>query len=344
MVPDALRSLWAEPRPANPPARMPRDWVLVAALICWTIAEMILLRHDLAPLPMLLVAAVAVIAPLPWRRTHPLVAAGVAFGTLTVIDIIRIATGTRGTLPSSVSATLVLTYALFRWGSGREAAAGLALILVWLPITNDLEATTLAESAAGYAFFLSAAALGAAMRYRARNRIRDIDEAKTREREQLARELHDTVAHHVSGIAIQASDSCRACRALVATPKDFMVSLNLAPSRPRPAGPSRPPTPSAPSKPSPPSSTRRPKRSPSCAPSSASCAPPSRPSSRRSRGWPRSRNWRRMVRRILGLRSGLQASSTTSAPRLGPRCTASPRSPSPTRGATPATPPGSPWP
>ena len=70
MVPDALRSLWAEPRPANPPARMPRDWVLVAALICWTVAEVILLRHDLAPLPMLLVAAVAVIAPLPWRRTE----------------------------------------------------------------------------------------------------------------------------------------------------------------------------------------------------------------------------------------------------------------------------------
>jgi len=200
---DVLRSLWAEPRPTNAPDRGPRDWALAAAFICWSVVEVVL-REGMAPLPLLAVAALAAIAPLPWRRAHPLVAAAVAFGLLTVVDIVRILTGSQGALPSSVSATLVLTYSLFRWGSGREAAGGLGLILVWLPITFVADSTSLADSVAGYAFFLSAATLGAAVRYRARIRIRDIDEAKAHEREQLARELHDTVAHHVSGIAIQA--------------------------------------------------------------------------------------------------------------------------------------------
>ena len=203
MATDVLRSLWAEPRPTNAPDRGPRDWALVAAFICWSVVEVVL-REGMAPRPLLVIATLAAVAPLAWRRAHPLVAAAVAFGLLTVVDIVRILTGSQGALPSSVSATLVLTYSLFRWGSGREAAGGLGLILVWLPITFVADSTSLGDSVAGYAFFLSAAALGAAVRYRARIRIRDIDEAKAREREQLARELHDTVAHHVSGIAIQA--------------------------------------------------------------------------------------------------------------------------------------------
>ena len=204
MATDALRSLWVEPRPTQPTDRgRPRDWALVAAFICWSVVEAVL-REDMAPRPLLLIAALAAVAPLPWRRAHPLVAVAVAFGLLTVVDIVRILTGSQGALPSSVSATLVLTYALFRWGSGREVASGLGVILVWLPITTVADSTSLADTVAAFAFFLFAAALGAAVRYRVRIRSRDIDEAKAREREQLARELHDAVAHHVSGIAIQA--------------------------------------------------------------------------------------------------------------------------------------------
>ena len=203
MATGALRSLLAEPRPPDPPGPGPRDGALVAALAGWSVAE-VLLRDDLAPFALLLVATTAVLAPLLWRRQHPLVAVAVAFGTLTVVDVIRIVNGSEGVLPSGVSGTLVLAYAVFRWGSGREAASGLGLILVWLPVTLVADTTTPAERVAGYAFFLFAAALGAAIRFRGRARVRDIDQAKALEREQLARELHDTVAHHVSGIAIQA--------------------------------------------------------------------------------------------------------------------------------------------
>ena len=213
MATSALRSLWAEPRPTNAPDRGPRDWALVAVLVCWSVVEVVL-RQDLAPRPglwtglaprpLLLLYVLAVLGPLLWRRTHPLVAVAVSFGTLTILDIVRILTGSQGALLNSISAALILAYALFRWGSGREAASGLGVILLWLAITYVADPMSLWETVAGYAFFLFAAALGAAVRYRAKIRIRDIDQAKAREREQLARELHDTVAHHVSGIAIQA--------------------------------------------------------------------------------------------------------------------------------------------
>ncbi|MGL4177128.1 MAG: sensor histidine kinase [Dermatophilaceae bacterium] len=203
MATNALRSLWAEPRPSDAADPGPWDWALVAALVGWCVVEMVL-RDDMSPLPLSLIAVLAVAAPLPWRRRRPLAAVAAAFGTLTAVDAMRILAGSDGVLPSSVSATLVLAYALFRWGSGREAATGLGVILLWLATTFVANPSTSAETVGGYAFFLSAAALGAAIRYSARVRIRDLDHAKVREREQLARELHDTVAHHVSGIAIQA--------------------------------------------------------------------------------------------------------------------------------------------
>src|SRR5919112_3784860 len=166
MATNALHALWVEPRPTNAPDRGPRDWALVAVLICWSVVEVVLRQAawtsaNLAPRPLLLLYVLAVLGPLLWRRTHPLVAVAVSFGTLTILDIVRILTGSQGVLlnMNSMSAALILPYALFRWGSGREAALGLGVILLWLPITSVADPTSLAGRVGAYGFFLFAAAL-----------------------------------------------------------------------------------------------------------------------------------------------------------------------------------------
>src|SRR3954454_8467102 len=148
MATSALRSLWAEPRPTNAPDRGPRDWALVAVLVCWSLVEVVLgqaawTSANLAPRPLLLLAVLAVLGPLLWRRTHPLVAVAVCFGTLTIVDIVRIVTGQGALLSSTAAALIILAYALFRWGSGREAAIGLGVILLWQPITTVADPTSL---------------------------------------------------------------------------------------------------------------------------------------------------------------------------------------------------------
>lgn len=230
MVTHVLRSLWAEPRPANPPGRVWRDWALVAVLVSWSVVEAVL-REDLASRPLVLLAVLAVLAPLLWRRTHPFGAVAVSFGTWTAVDVVRILAGDGSLLLYSISAALLLPYALFRWGAGREAVVGLGVILVWLAVTNVADPVSLSDTVGTYGFFLFAAALGAAVRFQAKIRMRDIDEAKARERVQLARELHDTVAHHVSGIAIQAQAGRAVARSDPEGAIDALVTIEDAASR-----------------------------------------------------------------------------------------------------------------
>jgi signal transduction histidine kinase len=99
---------------------------------------------------------------------------------------------------------LLLPYALFRWGSGREVVLGAAVILGKICFWLALGFVTLSDAVGEFAILFGALALGAAVRFRARARQREIDQVKLLEREGLARDLHDTVAHHVSAMAIRA--------------------------------------------------------------------------------------------------------------------------------------------
>lgn len=218
---NALRVLWSEPRVPNPPARSHRDWMLVALVMSVVVIEGAF-RPDLVWRPMVTAVAVALAFTLPWRRSHPMAVVVVAFGTLALIDGAAVVLGAGPVGLDAQVYVLLLAYSLFRWGAGREAGVGLAAILATYTLNIVVitsEVTGFGEAIAALAFLLFPAALGASVRFRANSRFREMDQVKLREREQLARELHDTVAHHVSGIAIQA----QAGRALASSNLDAAV-------------------------------------------------------------------------------------------------------------------------
>ena len=171
------------------------------------------LREDL-PLPGLSVVLTVGLAPLLlWRRTHPLAVVATAFGVVAVVDIGLIASDAPALDVHTMLYFMLLPYSLFRWGSGREAVAGLAIILVPATMALFVGWTGLADAIGGVAVLMSAFALGWAVRSQHGARERRMEQVKSEERVLLARELHDTVAHHVSAIAVQA----QAGRALAAT-------------------------------------------------------------------------------------------------------------------------------
>jgi len=203
VVGNAVRSMWAEPRAPQPPERVWRDWVLVALLVPTAVLEGVL-REDLVWRPVALVLAVALVFTLPWRRTHPLAMVAVAFGAVIAISVASL-WGADGPVGLNTMIFIVLLpYSLFRWGAGREAAIGLAIIVVAGVVGTAVDYTGVVDTVFGGLFLLFPAALGASVRYRASARLREMDQVRLREREQLARELHDTVAHHISAIAIRA--------------------------------------------------------------------------------------------------------------------------------------------
>lgn len=170
-------------------------------------------RDDIGWAPITLGLSIALTFALLWRRTAPLVVIATVFGTLAALSVATLLGLPGPTSLYTLVWVLVLPYALFRWGSAREAAIGSVVVLASAALGIAVDAPGPSEIVISIGLLLLPAALGASVRYRSTSRIREIEEAKHRERELLARELHDTVAHHVSAIAIQA----QAGRALAAS-------------------------------------------------------------------------------------------------------------------------------
>ncbi|MEU6256271.1 sensor histidine kinase [Streptomyces sp. NPDC047043] len=204
MLRDDLRTLWTEPRPPGAPARVWRDWALLAAGLGGVVLEAIL-RENVVWRPVAVVLAVWLCVLPLWRRTRPLAVVALAFGSVILLQIASLIAAPAEPVGLNTGVVVVvLVYALPRWGSGREIVLGSAVILTAFALSTVTDETPAAEQVGGFVFLLLPGLMGAAVRFRATARERQLEQVRSREREQLARELHDTVAHHVSAIVIRA--------------------------------------------------------------------------------------------------------------------------------------------
>ncbi|NND76088.1 MAG: sensor histidine kinase [Ilumatobacter sp.] len=227
-----LRSVLTAPRVPAPPPRTRWDWALVAALAALSLLEGVL-NDDMVWRQ--LAVALGVVMPFATlaRRSHPLAMIALVFAVMGPINVTSVLLVDVPVGMANIALTvLILIYAAFRWGSGRGAITALVIVLATLAVIDALDpAVDLAQSVTGAFPWLIAAAVGTTMRARADARASAIDQARVREREQLARELHDSVAHHVSAIAIQAQAGLAVAASQPEAAADALQVIEAAASR-----------------------------------------------------------------------------------------------------------------
>ena len=195
-----VRAVWDAPAAyPPPPRRVWRDWVLLGVLPPLVVIEAAV-RPDVPWRWLWAVVLVALVPTLLWRRTRPLTMVAIAF---VVGWIFTVLTGDEAQFLAT-GYFLILIYALMRWGSGRAMLGGATIVLVSVFTPLVFAAPTAVDLIGGLAVVVTTGTLGVAFRWRAGARARELERMRLLEREQLARDLHDTVAHHVSAIAIQA--------------------------------------------------------------------------------------------------------------------------------------------
>ncbi len=199
----ALGWLTIESAAENPPRRVWRDWLL-AAIVAAAAGLEIAFRDDLH-WPVVSLAFGLMLAWLMlYRRTYPLGTVALAFGVLIVLDIGSVLIADQPFSSYAGAFVLVLLYALFRWASPRAVATGVSFVVVEVAVIAVTDYTGLDDLFGGLSVLLIPPVLGILMRERQMAQAQRYEQVRTQERVLLARELHDTVAHHVSAIAVQA--------------------------------------------------------------------------------------------------------------------------------------------
>ena len=169
--------------------------------------------------------SVAIAAPLatPWARAFPLQATAIVFVVYGALHMAMLVANVESRVVNPFT-LLVLTHVLVRWGSGRQITIGVGLAGVCWIVVVSTHSDPLAGTIFETIFIALPVFSGAAMRRSAElRRARDM-EVRLKERNRIARDLHDTIAHRMTAVAIQA----QAGRAVAASDPGAVVETLTA--------------------------------------------------------------------------------------------------------------------
>lgn len=192
-------------RPPAPGERRPRpdDWGVVAVIAAAVVVETIVRSEVTRPALAAVVTAAGALA-LPWRRQHPLAVLLWTTGSGAVAAVVHLAASVPQVTPGSAVGLALAPYALYRWGSGGAAATGTAVLAAAIGVSAAASGNGWSDVVGASVVVTLLALLAELNRQRVASRARELDRARMLEREHIARDLHDTVAHRLSAVAVRA--------------------------------------------------------------------------------------------------------------------------------------------
>ena len=133
----------------------------------------------------------------------------IAYGVSVAVTVVSLPLRAPGLAFTEQLALAVVTISALRRADRRQAlwlvlAAGVAIVaspLLRPPIVSPTRGSLVALSVMGW---IGTVAIGLALREARSRRLAELADARSAERMELARELHDVIAHHVTGIVVAA--------------------------------------------------------------------------------------------------------------------------------------------
>ena len=184
------------------------------AMLCWLAVMLLgdtLLAVGTGGLQLLVpFCGLAGMAAVMLRRRLRVKSFAVMLGLSFAVSLVIAATQSRG-LPGAAEtgALLVMLIGVLRHVEPVRRAASLSAVALVVLLAEGLSRTFDGKSVLAFSFLLfagwsTAAATGGYLRYQQEHRILAVNTVRRAERLELARELHDLVAHHITGIVVQA--------------------------------------------------------------------------------------------------------------------------------------------